>query len=260
MLHVAAPVATVCDAASPGGTGAGAGQAASQRVVERKVPFTIGEKLQYDISWSAFTAGAATITVRDRKPSYGSVAYYVTADGSPTPLLAAIYPLYYKADTLMDVSTLLPQRASLFSRERRTEQMKETLFDQAAHRASFVVGFVKKTSQVLKIPPATYDPLSAIFWLRAMPLKTGLRVTIPVCFNGAVLTVQVTVGPRERIGDQMAWRVAPVITGEGDNKAAARKMTLWMSDDSRRLPVRMQVELAVGSFELRLRETIPGRR
>ncbi len=234
-------------------------QAPAPRAAERHVPFAVGEALSYNVSWSSITAGTATLTVRDRKPSYGSVAYYVTAEGSPTPFLAAIYPVYYKADTLMDVYTLLPQRASLFSREGRTEQMKETIFDQMLHRALFQAGTAKKTRQTMKIPPDTQDALSALYSLRAMTLKPGLRMTMPVCYGGSLLTVQVTVGSREVVGTRTAWRVTPVITA-GNNESGARKMTVWMTDDSRRLPIRMSVEVAVGSFDLTLRGATPGGR
>ena len=72
--------------------------------VERGVPFAVGETLEYDVSWSSYlTAGTATLSVRAKKPSYDSVAYYVVAEGQATGLVAALYPAYYKADTLLDV-------------------------------------------------------------------------------------------------------------------------------------------------------------
>ena len=85
---------------------------------ELAVPFAAGEALTYDISWSTFlTAGSATVSVKEKKPSYGSTAYYIVAEGRPTPLLSKLYALYYKADTLLDVYTLLPQRGSIYSDE-----------------------------------------------------------------------------------------------------------------------------------------------
>ena len=83
---------------------------------ERDVPFAVGETLEYDVGWSSYlTAGTATLSVRAKKPSYDSVAYYVVAEGQATGLVAALYPAYYKADTLLDVYTLLPQRGSIYS-------------------------------------------------------------------------------------------------------------------------------------------------
>src|SRR5687768_10951071 len=73
------------------------------RRAERPVPFRVGETLVYDVSWSTFvTAGTVTMTVKEKKPSYGSTAYYIVAEAAPTALLSRIYTLYYKADTLLD--------------------------------------------------------------------------------------------------------------------------------------------------------------
>ena len=101
-------------------TGAQAPEAAGRETsaAERPVPFKVGETLEYDVSWSSYlTAGTATLSVQARKPSYDSVAYYVVAEGKATGLVAALYHAYYKADTLLDVYTLLPQRGSIYGEE-----------------------------------------------------------------------------------------------------------------------------------------------
>jgi hypothetical protein len=85
---------------------------------ERRVPYAVGERLAYDVSWSNYvTAGTLTISIDSKKPSFGSTAYYIVAEAQTTGVLAKLYTLYYKADTLLDVYSLLPQRGSLFSRE-----------------------------------------------------------------------------------------------------------------------------------------------
>src|SRR6187402_421382 len=96
------------------------GRAAVPRV-ESTVPFKVSETLSYEVSWSLFpffTAGTAVATVREKKPSFDSTAYYIVAEGRPTPAVAALYSVYYKMDTLLDAVGLLSQRGSLYSEER----------------------------------------------------------------------------------------------------------------------------------------------
>ena len=102
------------------------------------MPFRAGETLTYDVSWSdTLTAGSATLTVRDKRASFGSTAYYLIAEGRPTTLLSKLYAVYYKADTLVDAYTMFPQRGSVFSQENGRQRMKETRFDQAKRSATF---------------------------------------------------------------------------------------------------------------------------
>ena len=85
------------------GTAAAKRAPATAKPVEHSVPFRIGETLSYDVGWSTYlTAGNATITVQEKKPSYGSTAYYIVAEGRPTSLLSKLYNFYYKVDTLLD--------------------------------------------------------------------------------------------------------------------------------------------------------------
>ena len=107
---------------------------------EPAVPFTVGETLEYDVGWSSYlTAGTATLAIREKKPSYGSVAYYAVAEGRATGVVAALYHVYYKADTLLDVYSLLPQRGSIYGEEGRRRRMRATRFDQAKRTAQYEV-------------------------------------------------------------------------------------------------------------------------
>lgn len=241
-------------AAAPRAQPAAAAQPAKKTA--RPVPFAPGETLTYDVSWSSYvTAGSATLSVIEKKPSYGSEAYYIAAEGRPTPLLSKLYDLYYKVDTLLDVSTLLPQRASTYSREGRRQRMKVTMFDQAAKKAHYEVQAGTVVQKDLAIPANTQDALSSIYVLRASALKQGNTFVMPVSDSGETYTVQMEVGAVEPvstgIGQIRAWKITPVLPSA--DAGGARRLTLWVSDDPRRLPVRLQAQLAVGSFDLTLR-------
>ncbi len=245
-------------AARPASRAADRAAAVPSARVERAVPFQPGEALTYDVSWSSYlTAGTATVTVKEKKPSFGSTAYYIVAEGRPTPLLAKLYTLYYKADTLLDASSLLPQRGSVYSEEGKRHRLKVTRFDQAARKAEFELQTDKVMKKELPLPPYAQDALSAIYVLRAIPLKTGGTMTMPVIDSGRAYKVRVVVGARETvrsgIGSMAAWRVTPTILADG-GRPGGPNMALWISDDARRLPVKLEVELAVGRFVLSLRQ------
>ena len=235
---------------------AGTTQTSAQARKERPVPFGVGEKLTYDVSWSSYvTAGTATLAVQEKKPSYGSVAYYIVAEGQPGALLSTLYDLYYKADTLLDAYSLLPQRGSVFSREGKRQRMKTTMFNQTANTAQYEVQTRTVVKKDLKLPAYSQDPLGAIYVLRALTLKAGDRFSLPICDAGETYKVDIAVAAPEPVksgvGEVRAWRITPALPK--DQASTARRLTLWLSDDPRRLPVKMEAQLAVGSFQLTLR-------
>jgi hypothetical protein len=225
---------------------------------ERTVPFRVGETLTYDVSWSSFvTAGSAVATVKEKKPSFNSTAYYIVAEGRPTPLVSKLYSLYYKLDTLLDSYTLLPQRGSVYSEEGSRHRFRTTRFDRAAKRAFFEYQTTSTIKSNFAVSPVVQDVLSALYVVRAVPFAAGDRMTMPVCDNGTNYKVQIDIGAQERVrtpmGEVTAWKVKPTIFDD-KSRPVGRNIAFWLSDDARRLPVKLQADLPVGSFVLVLRE------
>jgi hypothetical protein len=221
---------------------------------EQAVPFAAGETLTYDVSWSSYlTAGTATLQVDAKRPSYNSVAYYIVAEGRPTPLVSKLYTLYYKVDTLLDVFTLRPQRASVYSQEGKRHRMKTTMFDQEQKRADYQVQAATTVSKALAISPAALDPLAAVYVLRSIRLKTGQKITMPICDNGTNYKILIAAGGVEPVktgaGTIQAQQLT--LTPEGAD-IGARALSLWLSTDAAHVPVKMTAQLEVGAFVLTL--------
>lgn len=225
----------------------------------RGVPFAVGERLAYDVSWSNYvTAGTATATVVERRRVPGSTAYYIVAEGHPTPLIARLFPVYYRADTLLHATSLLPERGSILGEEGRRRRLGVTTFERRAGRVRFEQTTTTVVRTVLPVPAETQDALSAFYVLRTKPLEAGRRLTMPVSDGGTLLWVEIVVDGREPVrsglGSLEAWRLVPSIRDAGGNSWTDRRLTVWLSVDDRRLPLRLQAELPVGTFDLVLRE------
>jgi Protein of unknown function (DUF3108) len=198
------------------------------------------------------------VTVRDKRPSFDAVAYYVVAEGRPTALIAALYPVYYKADSLIDAATLLSQRGSLFSREGRRQRLREMRFDHRAGTMRYDVHggepLAPLSGSDTRIPPHAQDPLSAVFVLRALAFDRTPTVTMPIAMNGRTQLFTITRGPIETVTCGLgAIRATKFLATASDAAGAdARDLAIWISDDARRLPVKLQAELEVGAFVLTL--------
>lgn len=221
------------------------------------VPFKPGEALTYDVSWTTFlTAGQATLSVKERQASGSGARYYLVAEGRPSSTLQKLYHLYYKAESLLDTRTLRPSMATVYSDENGRKRHKTSTF-----RGNGTVDYEIKTAtssrSTVTVPATAQDPLGALYVLRAIPLKPGQApFTIPVTDSGKSYSMRVTVGARESvrsgIGTLPAIRLTIAVSNTADRTEKPSQFTIWLSDDARRLPVKLQAGLAVGSVQLTL--------
>lgn len=223
------------------------------------VPFKVGETLTFDVSLSSYmVAGTAVSTIRERRTSSSeSAAYYIVAEGKPLPLISRLYSLYYKMDTLLDTATLLPQRMTLYSEEGRRTRLGTTRFDRSSRRALFELSGERPVKTNVTVPAQVQDGLSVIYALRAMTLAPGKALTYSIIDEGALYTLSLnTLGSeqvRVPLGDFNAWKLGVRVV-DTQGRQIGENMGLWISSDARRLPVKMQADLPVGSVVLALRE------
>jgi len=223
------------------------------------VPFKIGETLTYDVSWSSLvTAGTATATVVGRNPSTTGFSWDVLAEGRPIPLVARLYPLYYKMTSLIDTYALLSERGTMYAEERKEKRTATTTFDRARNWVRFEQTDDNGTaSSEYEVPARAGDGLAAFYLLRARGVKAGERFSIPVADSGTLFTVDFAVGALEEvkapIGTMPAWNIA-IALKDVDGKLFWQDTIVWMSNDARRLPIKLQARLPVGHFVLALKD------
>lgn len=227
---------------------------------EPDVPFHVGETLTYDVSWSQFlTAGTAVARVVEKKPSSGSTAYALVADGRPVPLVARFYPLYYKMDSLLDSFSILSQETSLYSEENGKKRQSNMRFDRTARRV-FYEAPTQSMKEDFEVPANVQDGLATLYAIRGHAFKAGEHFTVPVADDGSLYSVEFeTRGPEHvkvPMGDVEAWNLKLTIL-DSKKQPAATNSAVWISTDARRLPLKLQSDLPVGAFVLALREARP---
>ena len=226
--------------------------------VERKVPYAVGERLTYDVSWSNYlSAGTVVLNVEAKRPSYNSTAYYIVAEAKTEGLLANLYTLYYKADTLIDSFTMLPQRGSVYSKEGSRQRMKITTFDHPKKQGRFEMQTASKMVKDVGLGTATQDLLSAVYALRTIAPQAGEKFTMPISDSGRLYQVLWTVGQVEPVkvasGQTVqALRVTPTVTDE-KGQAVASGSALWLATDGSYRPVRLEAAAPVGRIVLTLK-------
>jgi hypothetical protein len=107
----------------------------------------------------------------------------------------------------------------------------------------------------LALPAFSQDALSALFVLRSIPFKPGEKFNMPVTDAGDIYRIQMQVGAVEPVqaglGTINGVKIVPVVTAT--RGTPPRGLALWLSDDARRLPLKIEAQLAVGRFTVTLR-------
>ena len=131
-------------------------------------------------------------------------------------------------------------------------------FNQAKRSVDYeVTGAAASPRHTFGIPPNTQDFLSAFYVIRTLTLKPGATAQMVAFDSGDLYRVRVTGGAIESIptgvGAIKAQRIAiDASTDRGER--VGTNLAVWLSADSRRLPVMISADLPVGSFRLTLRE------
>lgn len=101
------------------------------------------------------------------------------------------------------------------------------------------------------------DILSMIYFVRTQKLEVGKSFEIPVSDSGQVYRMTVAVVERKRIkcvlGRVSAIRIEPAMFGEGRMLRGEGKISIWITEDSRRLPVWAQLKLNIGTVDIKLK-------
>lgn len=106
------------------------------------------------------------------------------------------------------------------------------------------------------IYPDTQDIISAVYKLRSLPLVVGKTFTIKISDSGLVYDIPIRVTAREKkksiLGKKWCWRIEPEIFGDGRFIEQKGSLTLWITDDAERIPIRAEIETKIGDVTLKL--------
>ena len=114
-------------------------------------------------------------------------------------------------------SGLLPYsyREAIKDGKRRIE--RQTAFDADRHQMRLTSG---GTSMTLPLAVAARDPLTALFYIRGLPMEAGSHVALPLNDNGRRLTLEVSIGGVEH--NRARWAIEDGLEARATVDGSAR--------------------------------------
>jgi hypothetical protein len=214
--------------------------------------FRTGEKVVFHVYYTlagiwvhagnvSFTA---TLTKLNNKP-----VYHLVGDGSTLPGYDWIYRVRDRYESYIDTSTLIPYK---FIRN----------VDEGGYRIYENVTFYHESKTavtnkgVFKVPACVQDVLSEVYLARNMNfngMKPGDMLPFDLFLDNKVYNMYVKYMGRETIktkyGKFRCIKFKPLLV-KGTIFEGGEKMTVWVTDDANRLPVRIESPISVGSIKV----------
>jgi hypothetical protein len=220
------------------------------------VPFSVGERLTYDVRWVGgpmnLPAGQAVVGVEAGPSADQPFRFVATAETAPW--VSRFFEAKDRFETLAGAD-LLPTVHRRDLLEGRRALTREAVFD----RGSGVVRIGAPGdpgAMSFRLSPGTRDILTAFFYLRTLPLHPGDSVVVPVTDGGRAYTVTVrTVGPETvMVGGRPvnALRVEPLVSERVPRRAPV-EVVVWLTPDA--LHRVLAADLAAGFGRVRLELT-----
>ncbi len=215
-----------------------------------QAPYAVGERLTYTVSFSNFpTAAHVEIQVAGRGQLYGREGVELRAHVETIGVVsAALYALNNGYATFVDPATGLPYRAQQSIRqggrvENVTQDYNTPLGDTALARGRDLV-----------VTAGTFDFLSALYRLRALPLAQGATYALSVRNGETVYDAEVRVTGRETLKTNVGSSNAIVtqVRVRGNSQADDYRLRLYFTDDELRVPVLITVRHPAGEIRVEL--------
>jgi len=206
-------------------------------------PFIVGEQLNYQvfIGTSNTPLGLATFQARGRSRYCERDGLNLSVTAQTTGAAARLFVANDTIESYVDPITFLPYRTVLNLSEGKRRLNETLLVDQTKGLVTTDKG------KRIEIPIGTHDYLSLFYVIRSFNIVPTKRNAISVLVEDKPKTIFVNSLKREtiEIGKQKISAIAISLTTD-DPQADKYQLRMWVSNDRRRLPLRITCMTELG--------------
>jgi hypothetical protein len=215
--------------------------------------FTKGERLVYDVGYSFITAAEAVFSIPEIQTINGRECYQVLFSVNTTSTFSFFYKVDDRYETMIDIKGIFPWRYTQRIREGKYTNDFAAEFDQLNNVATTNNGRYP-------IPPYVHDVVSAMFYFRTMDFsksRPGQKVFLENFSKDTSYQLAVKFLGYQQVsvdaGKFNCVLVEPLIMEGGLFKSEGR-IIIWMTNDERKIPIKVSTKVPIGSIDAELRE------
>jgi len=220
--------------------------------------FKQGEKLTFEINYGFVTAGEAIMEIDpDFQTINGRKCYDIRFYVNSTSSFDWVYKVRDFYRTYVDVAGLFPWRFEQHIKEGNYQRDFEAIFDQQNLKAKTYTGEKdpKKFEGEFDIPMYAQDAMSAFYYARTLDysnMKNGDKISFQNFYKDKTYPLDVKYLGKETVevpaGEFRCIIVEPLVQ-EGGLFKSEGSIVVWMTDDERRMPVKVKTKVLIGSID-----------
>lgn len=217
---------------------------------EVPMPFRVGERLNYTVSWSSFsTAASVELSIPEKRDLYGWQTWHFRATAHSIGSVRALFPIDDELDSYTDEMTFESRIYQTYLNElgRKSDQTFQFVSEGQTPRAP---------GPGVIVTLGTRDPLGAFYELRGIDWQHETDASARV-YDGSHFyemraskeasgeTVQVSAGKfsTTRVGIQVFEQGKPL---------SGVHFTVWLTENSSRTPVQMRADMPFGTLRIEM--------
>lgn len=221
---------------------------------QKERAFDVGEWFKFRIHYGLINAGYATLEVQEAVRNNKKV-YHAIGRGYTTGMSRFFFKVEDVYESYFDKETGEPYQFVRKIDEGGYKKNQEGFFNQSTNKI-LVKDYKNKSEMLYNFPDKTQDILSTFYYLRNYPtidkLKVGESVAIDMFFDGETTKFKLKYLGNQDI--ETKFGVVPTMlfrpyVQSGRVFKEQESVTVWISDDDNKLPIRIKADLAVGSLK-----------
>lgn len=213
-----------------------------------------GEQLNYIVFYSVagayIEAGSADFSNKVEQLN-GKPVFHITSTGRSNASYDWMFKVRDRYESWIDTTNMLSVKFSRQVQEGKTKKKENISFNRSSNT-------VTSDSGTVKASPCLQDVLSAIYYSRNIDFdkyKEGDKIPFQIYLENETHELYIRYLGKEtvktRFGKYNAIKFKPLLVA-GTIFSGGEKMTVWVTDDARHIPVRIESSILIGSIKVDL--------
>lgn len=227
---------------------------ATNSFVQKEDAYTTGEWFKLRIHYGLVNAGYATLEIKEATRDNQKV-HHVQGKGWTTGMAKMFFEVKDDYQSFFNKETGKPYQFLRKIDEGGYTKYQEGFFDQNNNTVR-VKDYKGNTEETYAVPENVQDIVSSFYYLRNHPkidlLKEGESIAIDMFFDNETTKFKLKYMGKEDIKTKFGkipCKVFRPYVQAGRVFKEEESLTVWISDDNNKIPVRIKASLAVGSLK-----------